>query len=265
MKRILLPNQSENQIKLICFDANIFVQSDSNLIYVPVQTEELSLADLIKTYRSELNLNQTELTFDNLMKYLKETDLKPIDREYLLVEALEQFILNNKQELEINNINNKINGELELNRLDKNKLPQHLVKKLEQLFSFTFNTEFMIQQMKRKQFNRDFLIEILDLLNKALNDQNCAYLINVIDWINVILDSYFICLNSSNNLDLIKYLNQIKIQNDQLILKSKNEKDLKSLLTTLLLAINDESNQNRTRITLPDNKHLGYKFEEIYL
>ena len=265
MKRIALPIASQHQILLNCLNSNIFVQTNQCLIYVPVQTEELSLADLIKSYKSDLNLNELDLTFDGILTLLAN-DVKPIDREFLLVEALERFIVNNRQALEINSISNEINSEM-LTSVDTSiGLPTKLLKQLEQLFIYPFNSDFMIQQMKRKQFDREFLIKILDLLNKALNSQNCASIVRVIEWINVVLDSYFICLNSSNNLVLIKHLNNIRLQTDQLILRTKNEKDLKSLLATLLLAINDESNQKRkTKITLPDNKHLGYKLEEIVL
>ena len=260
MRRIALSIQNEfNQIKLICLNSNIFIQTDTCLIYIPVQIEQLSLADLVKTYKS--NLNELELTFDGIMGYLNGNDVKPIDKEYLLVEALDQFVLVHEKELEITNMNNGLSSEIEMANLELSKLPSSLTSKLDQLFAITFNHDLMIQQLKSKQFNRDYLIKILGLLNKALNSQNCAL---VIDWINVLIDSYFICLNSSNNLDLIKHLNLIKIQLDHLILKSKNEKDLKCLLATLLLALNESNQVKRTRITLPD-KHLGYKLEEIYL
>ena len=75
----------------------------------------------------------------------------------------------------------------------------------------------MIQQLKRKQFERKFLIKILDLFNKALNSQTSGVLMNVIDWINLVFDAYFICLNSANNLQLVRHLQQIRTQTDQLI------------------------------------------------
>lgn len=293
MKRIALPIQSEHrQVKLNCFGSHIFAQTSGALIYVPVQTEELSLVDLIGSYKSQLNLAELNLTFDGIVKYLKANNVKPIDREFLLVEALEQFIVSNRSELERASIGDQLNSEIDCST---DRLPAKLSGKLRKLFAFTFNGEFMIQQLKRKQFEREFLIKILDLLNKALNSQASCALVNVIDWINLVFDAYFICLNSANNLQLVRHLQQIRAQTDQLILKSKNEKDLKCLLATLLLAnLADAAPEveaggpheasdsdvttnrppsserrhrrpKRARIVLPDSQHLGYKLEEIYL
>lgn len=309
MKRIALPIESEHrQVRLNCLGSAIFAQTNSALIYVPVATEELALADLIASYKSDLKLTELNLTFEGIVKYLKGNSVKPIDREFLLVEALEQFILTHRAELELASISDQINseiptatnsettgenGELDVARL-ADRLPVKLNRKLRQLFAFTFNSEFLIQQLKRKQFEREFLVKILDLLNKALNSQASCALVNVIDWISLVFDAYFICLNSANNPALVRHLNRIRTQTDQLILKSKNEKDLKCLLATLLLTnleSNLESNladkppeadggtdseaepatrrhQKRPkgfRIVLPDHKHLGYKLAEIYL
>lgn len=279
-------------MKLTCLTSAIFAQTSSTLIYVPVETEELALADLIASYKSELNLDELNLTFEGIVKYLKSNTVKPIDREYLLVEALEQFIVAHQAELAIANISSQINSEMpagqtgdQLNSVNAqtDRLPTKLNRKLRQLFAFTFNGEFMIQQLKRKQFEREFLFKVLDLLNKALNSQASCALVNVIDWINLVFDAYFICLNSSNSVPLVRHLSEIRTQTDQLILKSKNEKDLKCLLATLLLtnladddaettgepadepAKHRPKHQKATRIVLPDNKHLGYKLEEIYL
>ena len=303
MKRIALPIDSEHRaVRLNCVGSAIFAQTSSSLVYVPVATEELALADLIASYKTDLNLTELNLTFDGIVKYLKANCVKPIDREYLLVEALEQFILTYRAELEVASISDQINSEIPTESTSEpdgtgrpsdrltDRLPTKLNRKLRQLFAFTFNSEFLIQQLKRKQFEREFLVKILDLLNKALNSQASCALVNVIDWISLVFDSYFICLNSANNPQLVRHLNRIRTQTDQLILKSKNEKDLKCLLATLLLtdlessslvekeagegggtdseaepAAKHQKRPKGARIVLPDHKHLGYKLAEIYL
>lgn len=259
MKRIELPIESEHRsIKLILFGSKIFVQTNSCLIYVPVESEQLSLADLIKSYKSELNLSEQDLILDRLMELL-EGDVKPIDKEYLLAEALEKFINDNK---ELNEIANGVNNELN-DGIISGKLSPNLSKKLDKLFSYSFNTDFMIEQLKQKQFGRDFLLKVLNLLNKALNSCKLA---NCIDWINVIFDSYFIILNSSNNLEMVKLLNSIKLKTEELILKSKKEKDLKFLLDTLMSGLNDENSKYcKPEILLPEKRRVGYKLDEITL
>ena len=120
MKRIALPIESEHrQVKLTCLVSAIFAQTSSALIYVPVATEELALADLIASYKTELNLAELNLSFDGIVKYLKANSVKPIDREYLLVEALEQFIVEHRAELEIASIGEQMASELASELVDE--------------------------------------------------------------------------------------------------------------------------------------------------
>lgn len=230
---------------LFYLDGKVFVVSQTGIQSIKIPVKRLTLVEAIsneleqrKQPNGNIFNNQHQSTIKEMIAILS-SPLKPRDLERNLARSIDVHLRLNSKESE-----------------DLNEL-------LKLLFSFSFAHNFLVEELRSLHLNREQLARVVEILNDQLNTVANEQLGIVFDWTGALFDAYFIAFNSVTNKNLLDLLKQTQSMLEQKLTVFHLQKELYQSIQTGLETLPDK--RGKISIGLPDHKHLGYKFEEIYL